>query len=306
MAFEFRPARREDVGLLLGLNGGTGSGKTFTGMRLASGIAGDRPFAVIDTEAGRAKHYADTFRFDHGDLKPPFSPDAYSAAIAAADAAGYPVILVDSASHEWAGDGGVLDQQEAELERMAGNDWQKREKCLMASWIKPKGGHKKMVQRLLQVRAHLILCFRAEPKIEMAKENGKTVIREKASLTGYRGWIPVTEKNLPFELTASFMFLADQPGVPHPIKLPEQLRPFIPLDQPITEASGVALAAWARGGEIDWMARIADAKSKADLASVGKDLQRMKATISESALAVIRAEYDAKLQALGGGAQKAS
>ena len=306
MAFEFRPARREDVGLLLGLNGGTGSGKTFTGMRLASGIAGDRPFAVIDTEAGRAKHYADTFRFDHGDLKPPFSPAAYSAAIAAADAAGYPVILVDSASHEWAGDGGVLDQQEAELERMAGNDWQKREKCLMASWIKPKGGHKKMVQRLLQVRAHLILCFRAEPKIEMAKENGKTVIREKASLTGYRGWIPVTEKNLPFELTASFMFLADQPGVPHPIKLPEQLRPFIPLDQPITEASGVALAAWARGGEIDWMARIADAKSKADLASVGKDLQRMKATISESALAVIRAEYDAKLQALGGGAQKAS
>jgi hypothetical protein len=57
MGFEFRPAKREDVGLLIGRSGGTGSGKTFTAMRLAKGIAGDRKFAVIDTEAGRAKHY---------------------------------------------------------------------------------------------------------------------------------------------------------------------------------------------------------------------------------------------------------
>ena len=37
-------------------------------MRLASGIAQGKRFAVIDTEAGRAKHYADQFQFDHGDL----------------------------------------------------------------------------------------------------------------------------------------------------------------------------------------------------------------------------------------------
>ena len=71
MTFTFRPAIREDVGLLIGLAGGTGSGKTYTAMRLASGIAGDKRFCVIDTEAGRAKHYADQFKFDHGDLKPP-------------------------------------------------------------------------------------------------------------------------------------------------------------------------------------------------------------------------------------------
>jgi hypothetical protein len=51
----------------------------------------------------------------------PFSPARYSEAIAAADKAGYPVIVVDSFSHEWAGDGGVLDMQEAELDRMAGS-----------------------------------------------------------------------------------------------------------------------------------------------------------------------------------------
>ena len=135
MTFTFRPAVRENVGLLIGLIGASGSGKTFTAMQLASGIAGDKPFALIDTEAGRAKHYADQFRFDHGDLKPPFSPHAYAEAIHAADAAQYSVIVVDSMSHQHAGEGGVLDMQEAELNRMAGDDWAKRERVKMASWI---------------------------------------------------------------------------------------------------------------------------------------------------------------------------
>jgi hypothetical protein len=44
----------------------------------------------------------------------------------------------------------------------------------------------------------------------------------KASLTGLDGWIPIAEKNLPYELTASFLLMADKPGVPKPIKLQEQ------------------------------------------------------------------------------------
>lgn len=248
MTFTFRPAKRENVGLLIGLAGGTGSGKTFSAMRLAAGIAGDKPFAVIDTEAGRAKHYADMFRFDHGDLKPPFRPDAYIEAIEAADKAGYPVILVDSMSHVWAGDGGVLDWHEEELDRMAGTDWKKREAVKMAAWIKPKMSHKGMVQRLLQVRAHLILCFRAEQKIEMVREDGKTKIVAKQSLTGLDGWIPVCEKNLPFELTVSFLLTADAPGMPKPIKLQEQHRALFPMDKPINEESGRRVAEWAGGG----------------------------------------------------------
>lgn len=244
MTFTFRPAARENVGLLIGLAGGTGSGKTYTAMRLASGIAGGKPFAVIDTEAGRAKHYADQFKFDHGDLAPPFSPARYSEAIAAADAAGYPVIVVDSSSHEHAGDGGLLDMHEAEYQRMGGRDNVK-----VAAWIKPKGEHKKFVGKLLQLRAHLILCFRAEEKIEMVRdENGKMKPQPKKSLTGLDGWIPICEKNLPFELTASFLLLATQPGIPKPIKLQEQHRPLFPLDKPITEESGRRLAEWARGG----------------------------------------------------------
>lgn len=250
MTFTFRPAVRENVGLLIGLAGSSGSGKTYSAMRLAAGMAGDRPFAVIDTEAGRAKHYADQFRFDHGDLRPPFNPKAYSDAIAAADAAGYPVIVVDSFSHEHAGEGGILDMQEAELNRMAGDDWKKREAVKMASWIRPKSEHKHMVQRLLQVRAHLILCFRAEEKVEMVRgDDGKMKVVPKASPIGLSGWLPICEKNLPYELTCSFLLTADAPGMPKPIKLQEQHRALFPLNKPITEESGRLVAAWASGGQ---------------------------------------------------------
>lgn len=249
MTFEFKPAVRANVPLLIGLAGGTGSGKTYSALRLARGLAGGQRFAVIDTEAGRALHYADLFEFDHGELQPPFRPNAYAEAIAAADQAGYPVIVVDSASHEHAGDGGLLDWHEEELDRMAGDDWKKREAVKMAAWIRPKMEHRKMVSRLLQVRAHLILCFRAQEAIEIVKEGGKTVVRPKQSLTGLGGWIPVSEKNLPYELTLSFLLTADAPGLPKPIKLQEQHREFFPLDVPVSEETGVALAAWAAGGE---------------------------------------------------------
>lgn len=300
--FSFRPAKRESVGLLIGLSGGTGSGKTFTALRLAKGIAAGRPFCVIDTEAGRAKHYADRFEFDHGDFLPAFTPDRYAEAIKAADDAKYPVIVVDSCSHEWAGEGGVLDMQEAELDRMSGNDYKKRDAVKMASWIKPKMSHKKMVMRLLQMRAHLILCFRAEPHVDMVrKPDGRMEVIPKKGLTGLDGWFPICEKSLPYELTASFLLMADKPGVPRPIKLEEQHRSLFPLDKPITEECGAALAAWARGGETpkadvrppatpstppaapatsssdidDWMTSIKDADTLERLDAVGKDIAQL-------------------------------
>jgi len=324
MAFSFRPAARENVGLLIGLSGSSGSGKTYTSFRLAKGIAGDQRFAVIDTEAGRAKHYADRFAFDHGDLTPPFTPDRYAEAIAAADDAKYPVIVVDSTSHEWAGEGGVIEWHDAELDRIAGKDadWKRREACTMAAWVRPKMSHKQMVQRLLQVRAHLILCFRAEPKIEMVKgKDGKWEIIEKKTLTGLNGWVPVCEKNLPYELTASFLLMADRPGVPLPIKLQEQHKALFPLDQVITEESGARLAAWARGGiqmptstrsaasgveqsasdarasgpnPYDWQARIAAAPTPAALKAIVRELEAVKDTLPAATRDALRDQVKAR------------
>lgn len=319
MAFVFRPGRREKIWVLVGLAGGTGSGKTYSALTVATGMSGGAPFALIDTEAGRGNHYADQFRFDHGDLAAPFTPDRYAEAIAAAAAAKYSVIVVDSMSHEWAGPGGILDWQEAELDRMAGDDWKKRETHKMAAWIRPKIAHKKMVQQLLQVPAHVILCFRAEPKIEMVRENGKTVIVEKKSLVGLHGWIPVTEKNLPFELTVSFLLMAEHPGVPNAIKLPEQHKAIFPLDRPITEASGRLLAEWAKGGTAsadplsratatdplsrapvaddhdaaaEWLVAIADAKTIDEIEQIGRELR--KAKLSAASVRTLREAWTAR------------
>jgi len=262
----FKPAVRESIALIIGLAGGTGSGKTKTAMELATGLSGGKPFAVIDTERRRALHYAPppgqkpdgktTYDFQHFDLEAPFRPKTYADAIMAADEVGFPVIVVDSASHEWAGEGGIIEWQEEENHRMAGGDenasdyWKRKEATKMAAWIKPKTHHKKMVTRMLQLRAHLILCFRAEPKVEMVKdpESGKTVIVPKKTRTGLDGWVPICEKNLPFELTASLLFTEDAPGIPKPIKLQEQHRSFFPLDRPVTREAGRSLGEWAAGG----------------------------------------------------------
>ena len=240
--YVFKQAKKEAVGLLIGLVGASGSGKTYSAMRLASGIVGKgNRFAVIDTEARRALHYADMFEFDHCELGSPFRPDNYANAIQAADKAGYKAIVVDSVSHEWAGEGGILDWQEEELTRMAGDDYRKRESCKMAAWIKPKMSHKQMVQRLLQVNSHLILCFRAEEKTKMEKDaNGKMQIIP-------IGWQPVCSKELPYELTVSFLLTADKPGIPQPIKLQEQHKVMFPSGKLLCEESGVLVTEWAAG-----------------------------------------------------------
>jgi hypothetical protein len=241
----FQRAVRESVGLLILLSGGTGSGKTYSGMRLAQGIAGDKRFAVIDTENRRALHYADMFNFDVFEMDPPFRPGAYAEAIRAADAAGYPVIVVDSMSHEWVGEGGILEWQEEELKRMGGGDNNK-----MRSWVAPKTAHKRMVQDMLRVKAHVILCLRAEEKIDIiTKQGGGTAIVPKVSLAGLDGWVPISEKTLPFEATCSFLLKADHPGVPLPIKLQEQHRVMFPDGKPIDEEAGKRVAEWAAGGE---------------------------------------------------------
>jgi hypothetical protein len=242
MTIEYRDAKRGQSPLLVLLAGSSGSGKTESAMRLATGMSDGAPFAVIDSENGRALHKADDYTFKHGNLEAPFTPERYTEAVAAADAAGFPVIIIDSGSHEYDGVGGVLDMQADEFKRMG-----ERESARMSSWIEPKRRHKQFVQQLLRTRAHVIMCLRAEDKIEIVKANGKTEVRPKASLTGLDGWIPICERRLPFEATISVMLTPDAPGVPKPIKLERRHADFVPLNQPLSEQTGRQLAAWAAG-----------------------------------------------------------
>ena len=179
----------------------------------------------------------------HAHLRAPFTPNAYTEAMTAADEAGFPVIVIDSTSHMWDGEGGILEDQDEIFQRLGG-----REANRMRSWHEAKKPNKRFVQRLLQVKAHVVLCFRAEDKIEMVKVGDKIEVRAKDTLTSILGWVPICERRLPFELTLSMLVLPSAPGVPKPIKLGDDFKPFFPLDQPISEESGRQLAEWARGG----------------------------------------------------------
>lgn len=234
-SFSFRPASRENVGLLIAMAGASGSGKTFSSLRLARGLAGDGKIAFIDTEARRALHYADRFAFLHADMRPPFRPARFVEAIRAAEDAGASVVIVDSMSHEYDGEGGIIDWAD---ELAAGG------MKSPGNWKDPKLAHKKLMNALLQMRAHLIFCLRADEKIEIIRENGKTQVRP-------LGWMPICEKRFMFEMTASFTLTPDRPGFPQyhlPHKVQEQHRGMFPEGEPIGERAGEALRAWAAGG----------------------------------------------------------
>lgn len=248
MTVTFHPAKRQAIPLLLGVAGGTGSGKTMSALLLARGIAQGQPFAFIDTENGRGLHYADMFpEMQHGRLDAPFRPERFTAAIADGSAhlkdvpRNQRVVVVDSFSHEWAGDGGCLDWKD---ELAGGSDAK-----AAAAWAKVKPAHKRMMTQLLALEAHVILCLRAEEKMDIVRVDGRITFVPKQTLPGgsLDGWVPITEKNVMYECTASFLLAADAPGVPRPMKLQQQHRALVPLDRPLGEETGRALAAWAAG-----------------------------------------------------------
>src|SRR4249920_1896973 len=112
MPYEIRKAVRSNLKTITGFSSGTGGGKTWTSLAYAKGLAGGKRFGLIDTENGRASMYADYFDFDVLELTAPFTPENYFNAIKAAEKQGYPVIVIDQLSHEWEGEGGILDEQD--------------------------------------------------------------------------------------------------------------------------------------------------------------------------------------------------
>jgi len=239
MSYTFRKAVRTNTSTLIALAGPSGSGKTYSAIRLARGLVGPKgKMVLIDTEAGRALHYADTFDFDHLELQPPFSPENYWKAIDAADKAGYHAIIIDSMSHEWAGDGGCQDIHDAAHERLGGDP-----ATSVLAWRDAKLDHKRMMTHLLQLHSHLLFCLRAEEKIKFEKDkSGKMQIVP-------QGWMPICEKNFMYEMTVSFLFTDEKPGYGRPVKLQEQHKPFFNLEKPIDEQAGGRLAEWASGGK---------------------------------------------------------
>jgi energy-coupling factor transporter ATP-binding protein EcfA2 len=254
----YSPARRRSgIGILVMLAGPSGSGKTKSALLLARGLAGPTgKIAVADTEHERALYYAplegkpadnvNTFDFAHLPINEPFRPSKFEAAAVAAQQQEAIVWICDSFTHEHVGPGGMLDFFEEELTRLGGDNYTKREQMKALAWVKPKGEHKHMLQRLWQMNCHIILCCQAEKKLAL-------VPITEGPKKGKNDWVdqgfqPVCGSDIPYAMTASFMFDVKRPGVPIVIKpMLDDMAPLIDLASPITVSTGERLAAWARG-----------------------------------------------------------
>jgi hypothetical protein len=257
--FKFAPAKREGVGLFIGIAGGTGSGKTYSALRLAKGIAGGRPVAAIDTEGRRMSHYAGDFSFDVADMLPPFRPERFAQAAKDAEDAGYGVLVIDSFSHEWSGEGGVL----AWHDEIKGDDERKN----MSAWIKPKVAHKAMVASFLQRRIPIVLCMRAEEKTGV-DGRGKPIAL---------GWTPIGDPRFMFELTTMITLANDKPGRVNydlPRKIQRQHLHLFPDGELIGEDAGAQLAAWARGDDIGGVGPSGKSKAEQAVDALINDLQK--------------------------------
>ncbi|ABS12944.1 AAA family ATPase [Brucella anthropi] len=229
-------AVREKTFTLTSIAGPSGSGKTYSALLYARGLVGpEGKIGFIDTENKRSRFYADVAGgFDVIDLDPPFTSARYIEAIKAFEKAGYTAIIIDSISHEWEGTGGVLEQAEA-IE-------QSSKRPGLHCWAKPKAGHKKLMNELLQTRAHLIFCCRVKEKVVQAKgANGKNEIVNE-------GFVVVQEKMFIYEMTVSLM-LAEGNHIPTILKCPGDLLHAFPEGSKITPKIGEAVRSWSDTGK---------------------------------------------------------
>jgi hypothetical protein len=168
----FSKATKTKAKLRLALAGPAGSGKTYSALALASIIADGGKIAVIDTENGSASKYADLFSFDAADLTvgTGFSPERYLDLLHAAEDEGYAVIAIDSLSHEWAGQDGILQAVDQAAARVSGNKF--------VAWGQVTPRHDKLVRAIVESPAHIICTLRAKMEyVQERNDRGRTEIR---------------------------------------------------------------------------------------------------------------------------------
>ena len=199
----FRKAQRKAAKMRVALAGPSGAGKTLSALYLAYGVTENwDKVALIDTEHGRAQFYVDrtdlgTGSFLYDELKPPYSPDRYIAKVnEASEAVGSDgVIIVDSFSHAWDNEGGVLDLK-TQLE-------QSQNKNSFTVWNEAGKIQNNLINTLLSVNSHVIVTLRTKMAYAMEQnERGRTVPVK-------IGLAPIQRENTEYEFDIVFNISRD-------------------------------------------------------------------------------------------------
>lgn len=184
---EFKPAQRKRAKLRLAIAGTSGCGKSYSALVIASGMTTWNKIAVIDSENGSAELYAHLGTYSVLTIGAPYTPEKYIEAIKIAEQQGFEVIIIDSLSHAWTGEGGILDQQgKAADSKYKGNSW--------AAWREFTPKHNALVDAILKSSCHIIATMRSKTEYTQVTENGKSVVKK-------LGMAPVQREGMEYEFT---------------------------------------------------------------------------------------------------------
>lgn len=179
MAFEpkIRKASKKRAKLRMAIGGATGSGKTYSAIKIAKHLIGE-PYrlpegqtsriVVIDTERNSAELYADEFDFQHCELPPEhWSPKDFKSAVQFCERSA-DVIIPDSITHEWKY---CLNQVDILKPKFGGNTW--------STWSAIRPPHDDFIDALMASKAHIIATMRSKMATMQDKDSsGKTVIKQ--------------------------------------------------------------------------------------------------------------------------------
>ena len=174
MALKIRKAVREQVFTKIALMGSSGSGKTYSALRLATGMKNkleknlgrEVKILMANTEGGRGIYYANEFDYDIADINPPYTPEVFIEIIEDAVEAGYDILILDSTSPEWEGKGGCL-----EMHAMLGGKFQ--------DWAQISPRHDKFLDAIEKSPIHIITTLKGKDQYEIEKdERGKVNVKK--------------------------------------------------------------------------------------------------------------------------------
>lgn len=188
MSIQFKKAERKSVKVKIAVTGPAGSGKTLSSLFLAQGLAVNNKIALLDTENESASLYSDKVAFDTLCMNPPYITEKYIAAIDAAVTNGYEVLVIDSLSHNWAGEGGLLQQKE-QLDQRGGNQF--------ANWGLITKKQEELKAKILNSPIHIISTMRSKTEYAQIEENGRKKIQK-------LGLAPIQREGMEYEFSIVF------------------------------------------------------------------------------------------------------
>ncbi|MBX2950999.1 MAG: AAA family ATPase [Leadbetterella sp.] len=220
-------AKREQAKIKIGLQGPSGSGKSFSALLLAHGLTNDwTKIVVIDTENKSSSLYSHLGDFNILDLKPPYSPERYIEAINLCVKYGMQAIIIDSISMEWEY---ILDAHS----QLTGNSY--------TNWARFTPRHQKFIQAILHADIHIICTLRSKQDYVLTENEKGKLAPEKVGMKAIQRDGTDYELTLMFELDIKHNAVTtkDRTGL-FSGRLPFQ----------ITQDTGKEILNWCQTGEI--------------------------------------------------------